>query len=86
MKRRLYQLPLSLPMRTFCSQQSTTDIFGQVSCLDLTLGIIALIFLMYKFPENYLPGIIGLMIFYALSRLTEFLDHQIFTPKKWLQK
>ena len=33
---------------------------------------------MYKFPENYLPYIIGLMIFYALSRLTEFLDHQIY--------
>jgi hypothetical protein len=42
------------------------------------LILIMLIFVMYKFPENYLPYIIGLLIFYALSRLTEFLDHQIF--------
>jgi hypothetical protein len=33
---------------------------------------------MYKLPENYLPFIIGLVFFYALSRLTEAFDHQIF--------
>jgi hypothetical protein len=33
---------------------------------------------MYKLPENYFPFIIGLVFFYALSRLTEVFDHQIF--------
>ena len=51
-------------------------LYGIVQFLPLIL--IVLIFLMYKFPENYLPYIIGLLIFYSLSRLTEFLDHQIY--------
>ncbi len=50
-------------------------LYGIVQFLPLIL--IVLIFLMYKFPENYLSYIIGLLIFYSLSRLTEFLDHQI---------
>jgi hypothetical protein len=33
---------------------------------------------MYKPPENYLPFIMWLVFFYALSRLTEAFDHQIF--------
>jgi hypothetical protein len=51
-------------------------LYGIVQFLPLIL--IALIFLMYKFPENYLPYIIGLMVFYALSRVTEFLDYKIY--------
>jgi hypothetical protein len=43
-----------------------------------------LIFLMYKFPENYLPYLIGLMISYGLSRLTEFLDYQIYTKFQFI--
>jgi hypothetical protein len=56
--------------------------YGIVQFLPLIL--IALIFLMYKFPENYLPYIIGLIIFYALSRLTEFLDHQIYNTLQFI--
>jgi hypothetical protein len=57
-------------------------LYGIVQFLPLIL--IALIFFMFKFPENYLPYIIGLMIFYALSRLTEFLDHQIFETLQFI--
>jgi hypothetical protein len=57
-------------------------LYGIVQFLPLIL--IALIFLMYKFPENYLPYIIGLMIFYALSRLTEFLDQQIYDTLQFI--
>lgn len=51
-------------------------LYGVVQFLPLIL--IPLILLMYKLPENYLPFIIGLVFFYALSRLTEAFDHQIF--------
>ncbi len=51
-------------------------LYGVVQFLPLIL--IVLIFVMYKFPENYLPYISGVLIFYAFSRLTEFLDHQIY--------
>jgi hypothetical protein len=39
---------------------------------------------MYKFPENYLPYFIGLLIFYALSRITEFLDQQIYDTLQFI--
>jgi hypothetical protein len=51
-------------------------LYGVVQFLPLIL--IPLILLMYKPPESYLPYIIGLVIFYALSRLTEAFDRQIF--------
>jgi hypothetical protein len=51
-------------------------LYGVVQFLPLIL--IPLILLMYKLPENYFPFIIGLVFFYALSRLTEVFDHQIF--------
>ena len=51
-------------------------LYGIVQFLPMIL--IVLIFVMYKFPKNYLPYISGVLIFYALSRLTEFLDHQIY--------
>jgi hypothetical protein len=51
-------------------------LYGVVQFLPLIL--MALILLMYKLPENYLPYIIALLIFYALSRITEFFDQQIF--------
>jgi hypothetical protein len=57
-------------------------LYGIVQFLPLIL--IVLIFLMYKFPENYLSYIIGLLIFYSLSRLTENLDHQIFAALQFI--
>ena len=57
-------------------------LYGIVQFLPLIL--IVLIFLMYKLPENYLSYIIGLLIFYSLSRLTENLDHQIFTALQFI--
>ena len=51
-------------------------LYGVVQFLPLIL--IALILLMYQFPANYLPYIIALTVFYALSRLTETFDHEIF--------
>ena len=51
-------------------------LYGIVQFLPLIL--IVLIFVMYRFPKNYLPYISGVLVFYALSRLTEFLDHQIY--------
>lgn len=56
--------------------QGDLRLYGIVQFLPLVL--MALIFLMYRFPENYLTYIIGLMIFYVLSRVTEVLDHQIY--------
>jgi hypothetical protein len=56
--------------------QGDLRLYGIVQFLPLIL--VALIFLMYKFPDNYLPYFIGLMVFYALSRVTEFLDNQIY--------
>ena len=51
-------------------------LYGIVQFLPLIL--IGLIFVMYTFPKNYLPYISGVLVFYALSRITEFLDHQIY--------
>jgi hypothetical protein len=57
-------------------------LYGIVQFLPLIL--IVLIFVMYKFPENYLPYIIGLLIFYTLSRLTEFFDQQIYATLQFI--
>ena len=57
-------------------------LYGIVQFLPLLL--IALIFLMYKFPENYRTYMIGVIIFYALSRLTEFLDHKIYNTLQFI--
>ena len=57
-------------------------LYGIVQFLPLIL--IVLIFLMYKFPENYLSYIIGLLIFYSLSRLTENFDQQIFAALQFI--
>jgi hypothetical protein len=57
-------------------------LYGIVQFLPLIL--IVLIFLMYKFPENYLSYIIGLLIFYSLSRLTEIFDLQIFAALQFI--
>ena len=57
-------------------------LYGIVQFLPLIL--IVLIFVMYKFPENYFTYIIGLLIFYSLSRLTENFDHQIFAALQFI--
>ena len=57
-------------------------LYGIVQFLPLIL--IVLIFVMYKFPKNYLPYISGVLIFYALSRISEFLDHQIYDSLQFI--
>ncbi len=57
-------------------------LYGIVQFLPLIL--IVLIFLMYKFPENYLSYIAGLLIFYTFSRLTEFFDQQIYDTLQFI--
>ena len=57
-------------------------LYGIVQFLPLIL--IVLIFALYKFPKNYLPYISGVLVFYALSRLTEFLDHQIYNSLQFI--
>ena len=57
-------------------------LYGVIQFLPLIL--IPLILLIYKLPENYLPYIIGLVFFYALSRVTEAFDHQIFDTLRFI--
>ncbi len=57
-------------------------LYGIVQFLPLIL--IVLIFVMYKFPKNYLPYISGVLIFYALSRISEFLDRQIYDSLQFI--
>ena len=57
-------------------------LYGIVQFLPLILT--ALIFVMYKFPKNYVPYIGGVLFFYALSRITEFLDHQIYDSLQFI--
>jgi hypothetical protein len=57
-------------------------LYGIVQFLPLVL--ISLILLMYQLPNNYLPYIIALMIFYALSRIAEAFDHEIFEALRYV--
>ncbi len=57
-------------------------LYGIVQFLPLIL--IVLIFVMYKFPRDYLSYISGVLIFYALSRITELLDHEIYNSLQFI--
>ena len=57
-------------------------LYGIIQFLPLVL--IVLIFVMYKFPQNYMPYITGVLILYAFSRLAEVLDHQIYNSLQFI--